>query len=145
MDLCCTLQAPTWVFGQILYLCVFSFAHLPADVVIAAILPPLLRKLPKRGPGQEHGWLLQPSTSPAGVQRLNFSRSLPVNHTTSWSTRTKGCKVTSSWNLAEVKSMCLRPMSPRWLLGPSCSVWDSSRRAIPVCSPKAPASSVGKA
>lgn len=57
MGLCCTLQAPTWVFGQILYLCVFSFAHLPADVVRAAVLPPLLRKLPKRGPGQEHGWL----------------------------------------------------------------------------------------
>lgn len=59
MDLCCILQAPTLVFGQILYLSVFSFAHLPADAVVAAVLPFLLRKLPKRGPGQERGWLLQ--------------------------------------------------------------------------------------
>lgn len=56
MDLCCILQAPTLVFDQILYLSVFSFAHLPADVVVAAVLLSLLRKLLKRGPGQEHGW-----------------------------------------------------------------------------------------
>lgn len=59
MDLCCILQAPTLVFGQILYLSVFSFAHLPADVVATAVLPFLLCKLPKRAPGQECGSPLQ--------------------------------------------------------------------------------------
>lgn len=43
-------------FGQILYLIVVSFAHLPANAAVAAVMPFLLSQLPKRRPGQE-AWL----------------------------------------------------------------------------------------
>lgn len=80
-----------------------------------------------------------------------LSCSPPGNHTTSWSTTNKGCKVFKDVKSSILtarrgeKSICLGAASPRWLLGPSCSAWDSSGRAVPLRSPEALTSSLGKA
>lgn len=56
MDLYYILQAPDVFLVRSCYLIVVSFAHLPANAAVAAVVPFLLSQLPKRRPGQE-AWL----------------------------------------------------------------------------------------
>lgn len=137
MDLYYILQAPDVFLVRSCYLIVVSFAHLPANAAVAAVVPFLLSQLPKRRPGQE-AWLgiAERACSHLHDQSVfDFCSAAHRVRTTKKKKKKAGARAIRDVNGMSLilgacrgeKSVGLGPLFPRWLLVPFCSLWDSSR------------------